>query len=79
MLEAELKTLINKIVTQKTEFQTVEVKSANKGCTEKLYDTLSGFSNQNDGGTIVFGIDESRGFEIVGVYDVQDLQKKVME
>ncbi len=79
MLEAELKVLIDKITHQKTEFQNIEVKSANMGCTEKLYDTLSSFSNQDDGGTIVFGIDEKQGFKVVGVYDAQDLQKKVTE
>lgn len=79
MLEAELNALIDKITHQKTEFQNIEVKSANMGCTEKLYDTLSSFSNQDDGGTIVFGIDEKQGFKVVGVYDAQDLQKKVAE
>ena len=28
---------------------------------------------------ILFGLDESKDFEIVGVYDLQDLQKKVTE
>ena len=79
MSENELKAMIDKIVNQKTEFQNIEVKSAHNGCTEKLYDTLSGFSNQDDGGTIVFGIDEKQGFKVVGVYDAQDLQKKVSE
>jgi len=44
-----------------------------------LFDTLSGFSNQDDGGVIVFGLDENLNFEAVGVYDPQDLQKKVTE
>lgn len=77
MLESELRTLVNKIIDCKTEYQTVEVKCANKGCTEKLYDTLSSFSNQDDGGIIVFGIDEKNGFSVAGVYDPNDLQKKV--
>lgn len=77
MLESELRALVNKITDCKTEFQTVEVKCANKGCTEKLYDTLSSFSNQDDGGIIVFGIDEKNGFSVAGVYDPNDLQKKV--
>lgn len=77
MLESELRALVNKITDCKTEYQTVEVKCANKGCTEKLYDTLSSFSNQDDGGIIVFGIDEKNGFSVAGVYDPNDLQKKV--
>ena len=33
---------------------------------------------QDDGGTIIFGIDESKNFEICGVYDINDIQKKVI-
>ena len=40
---------------------------------------LSSFSNQDSGGTLVFGLDEKQNFAKVGVYDPQDLQKKVME
>ena len=56
-----------------------ELKAANKGCPTRLYDTLSSFANQDEGGVIVFGIDERKGFDVVGVYDAQDLQKKVTE
>ncbi len=79
MLQEELVELANKITKQRAEGQTLEVKAANKGCPKRLYDSLSSFSNQDQGGVIVFGIDESRQFEIVGVYDAQDLQKKVTE
>ena len=79
MLESELETLISKIQSRKCEEQIVEVKSAHKGCTEKLYDTYSAFANQNAGGTLVFGLDEKQGFQKVGVYDAHDLQKKLME
>ena len=40
---------------------------------------MSSFSNQDDGGIIIFGINEKKDFEIQGVYDSQDLQKKVSE
>ena len=43
------------------------------------YTHLSSFSNQDEGGVIVFGLDEKQGFQKVGVYDAQDLQKKLME
>ena len=36
-------------------------------------------SNQDTGGVILFGIDEAQQYELVGVYDAQDLQKKVNE
>lgn len=59
------------------ETATLELKSAQHGCPKKLYDTLSSFSNQDDGGIILFGIDEVNDFAAVGVYDAQDLQKQV--
>jgi len=74
-----LKKLVLDIVSKKTETQTVEVKSAKNGCPTRLFDTLSSFSNQDEGGIIIFGIDELAQFEITGVYDAQDLQKKVTE
>ena len=57
----------------------MELKSAEKGCPTHLYDTLSSFSNQDDGGIIIFGIDEKQDFKEVGVYDSQDIQKKINE
>ena len=79
MVEQELSDLIQQIQTRGCEEQTTEVKAARGGCPEKLYDTISSFSNQNSGGTFVFGLDEKDKFKKVGVYDAQDLQKKVME
>lgn len=74
-----LKEIISNITTTKSGTQTIELKAAIKGCPTKLYDTLSSFSNQDDGGIIIFGIDESDNYSIKGVYDAQDLQKKVTE
>ena len=79
MLEEELVQLVNKITSQKCEKQHIELKKALGGTPTKLYNTLSSFSNQIGGGIIVFGIDEEAGYEAVGVYDAQDLQKKVVE
>lgn len=63
----------------KCETATLEIKSARNGCPKHLYDTLSSFSNQEDGGTIIFGVDETQNFKEVGVYDPQDIQKKINE
>lgn len=68
--------LIQKI---KCETSTLEIKSAEQGCPQRLYDTLSSFSNQDDGGIIIFGGDEKQGYKEVGVYDPQDIQKKINE
>ncbi len=77
MLPEDLVKLVNEIVRQKTEKQNIELKAAEKGCPSHLYDTLSSFSNQDGGGILIFGIDENQDFKPVGVYDLQDLQKKV--
>ena len=79
MLTNELIELVSLIRRQKAEGQILEVKAAEKGCPQRLYDTLSSFSNQDTGGTIVFGLDEKHDFALVGVYDLQDLQKNVTE
>lgn len=75
----ELVELVHQIQAQKTESQGIEVKSARDGCPTRLFGTLSAFSNQDDGGVIVFGLDERAGFSAVGVYDPHDLQRKVTE
>ncbi len=80
MLENELVDLVKKVADDKRETQTIETKAAHGGF-PKIYDTLSSFSNQNDGGKIIFGVDENKDFEIVGIYnnDVQDLQHRISE
>lgn len=77
MLERELINLIDEIKQQKCEKQYIEVKKAAKGTPERLYDTFSSFSNQTNGGIIIFGIDEKNGYDVCGVYDAQDLQVQV--
>ena len=79
MLEDALLEIVRKINREKCEKPHIEVKKASGGTPKKLYDTLSSFSNQVGGGIIIFGIDEASDFKLVGVYDAQDLQKKVME
>ena len=79
MLEKELIELVRKIQVRQCEGQTIEVKKASDGCPTRLYDSLSSFSNQTEGGVIVFGLDEKASFTAVGVYDAQDLQHKVTE
>lgn len=79
MLEEELVQLVKKVISEQCEKQNIELKKAAGGTPSKLYDTLSSFANQIGGGIIIFGIDEDAGYEVVGVYDAQDLQKKVME
>ena len=77
MTVEELEEMLNIIKKTKCETQFLELKSANKGCPKGLFDTLSSFSNQDDGGVLIFGIDEEQDYKEVGVYDAQDLQKKI--
>lgn len=79
MTREELIEKLNFIQKMKCETQTLELKSAEKGCPKRLYDSLSSFSNQDEGGVIIFGIDEENGYKEVGVYNPQDIQKKINE
>ena len=79
MTNEELLQQLKYIQNIKCETQTLELKSAEKGCPTRLYDSLSSFSNQDSGGIIVFGVDEAQGYKEVGVYDAQDIQKKINE
>jgi ATP-dependent DNA helicase RecG len=75
----DLITLVGKIQKIQCEMQTLEIKAAHTGSPTRLFDTLSSFSNQDDGGIIIFGISETDGYEVLGVYDAQDLQHRVAE
>lgn len=79
MTTEELIEKLDLIQKLKCETLTLEIKSAEQGCPKHLYDTLSSFSNQDDGGIIIFGFDEKQNYKEVGVYDPQDIQKKINE
>lgn len=78
MDEKVLNDAIDLVLLRRCETQTIEAKAA-RGGTPRLYDTLSSFSNQTDGGIVVFGIDEDAGYEVCGTFDPQRLQKDVAE
>lgn len=79
MTTEELIEKLELIQKMKSETTTLELKSAEKGCPQHLYDSLSSFSNQDEGGVIIFGIDEKQDYKEVGVYDSQDIRKKINE
>lgn len=79
MTTEELLELLDQVQKMKCESAVLEIKSAETGCPKRLYDTLSAFSNQDEGGVLLFGVKEEDDFKEVGVYDVQDLQKKINE
>lgn len=77
MQEVDLVQLVQDLKKKRVEDNLIEIKAANKGCPTKLYDTLSSFSNQNEGGKILFGISEDSKYDVVGVYDSKQLINKV--
>ena len=79
MTSEALLNLINQVIKSRAEYQFVELKAAREGAPKRIYDSLSSFSNSNDGGIIIFGIDEKSNFELCGVYDLQDIQQKITE
>ena len=79
MQPAELTALVKEIHRQRTERQNVELKACAGGFPGRIYDTLSAFANQDEGGIIIFGMTDKPDFEVAGVYDAEDAQKKIME
>lgn len=59
-----------------TETDKIEAKTAENGCPQKCYGTISAFANKY-GGIIIFGINEHNNFMEQDVYDINDLQKQI--
>jgi ATP-dependent DNA helicase RecG len=77
MTREELRQLIADVQRRQSELDNVEVKAARGGTPRRLYEPLSAFANRTGGGVLLFGLDESKDFSIVGVDDVQRLQKEI--
>ena len=77
MTREELKQLIEELQQRQSELDNVEVKTAKAGTPKRLYESLSVFANRPVGGIVLFGLDEGRKFEMVGVGDFQRLQEEI--
>ena len=77
MLEPDLITLIQKIEHNQCDFQTIEVIAANTN-TPRLYETLSSFSNQDNGGIIVLGLNETDNYKVCGVFNLEKLKHDIV-
>ena len=77
MTRDELKQLISEVQRRQSELDSVEVKSARGGTPRRLYEPLSALANRTGGGVLLFGLDESADFSIVGVSDVHRLQEEI--
>jgi len=73
----ELLQLVDEVRSLCCELDTVEVKRASTKIPRRLFEVLSAFANSDDGGVVIFGIDEENDFEVVGVADPQKLQADV--
>jgi ATP-dependent DNA helicase RecG len=52
----------------------IEAKEAKTDLPQKIWQTVSAFSNTHDGGTIIFGVSEQEKFQIVGVRNAAKIQ-----
>ncbi|MGD2012250.1 MAG: ATP-binding protein, partial [Desulfobacterales bacterium] len=77
MKRDDLQNLIAEIQAAQSESDTVEVKTARGGTPKRLYEALSALANHTGGGIILFGLDETKDFSIVGVGDAHQLQEDV--
>ena len=77
MRNEELKQLIADVQNRQSELDSVEVKAARRGTPKRIYEALSAFANRPGGGVILFGLDESSDFSVVGVGDSQRLQEEI--
>jgi ATP-dependent DNA helicase RecG len=59
------------------ELANVEVKAARGGTPGRLYESLSAFANRTGGGVLLFGLNESSDFSIIGVGDAHRLQEEI--
>lgn len=77
MTRNEHRQLIDEVQKRHNEFDHVEVKTARGGTPKRLYEPLSAFANRTGGGVLLFGLDESKDFSVVGVGDAHRLQADI--
>lgn len=77
MTREELHQLISSVQRQQTELDNLEVKAARGGTPRRLFEPLSAFANRTGGGVILFGLNETSDFSIVGVGDAHRLQEEL--
>ncbi len=77
MTREELLELIASVRRYESELGSVEVKSAHRGTPKRLFELLSALANRTGGGAILFGLEESTDYRVVGVGDASRLQEDV--
>lgn len=79
MNRSETVELIQAVCTGEFEDAGLEVKRAQRGLPQRLYEALSAFANQAGGGVILLGIDEGQGFCLTGVEAVQTVMTELTD
>ena len=79
MTQEKLLELISEGQQPQSELDDIEIKSAHKGTSQRLYEPISAFANSISEGVILFRLDEEGNYEIVGVGDLQRLQEEVSQ
>lgn len=74
MTAEELKAIIASLREMNADTTHLEAKAATKALPKRLWETLSTFANTPGGGLLLLGVDESRGFEAVGVQNPGKVQ-----
>ena len=77
MSREELRQLVAEVQRRQCELDNVEVKAARGGTPKRLFETLSAFANRPGGGVLLFGLDETRNFSLVGVGNAHRLQEEL--
>jgi len=77
MTHEELLELIRSVERFQSELGDIEVKAAQRGTPQRLFESLSAFANRTGGGVILLGLDENRAFEVVGVGDAHRITAEV--
>lgn len=74
MTDQELAAIVQALRDVGTDRRAVEVKRAHRALPERLWETLSAFSNTPGGGILLLGLEESAGFAVSGVEDPARIQ-----
>lgn len=77
MTRDELLQMIADVQRHRSELSDVEVKAARGGTPKRLHEALSAFANHSGGGIILFGLDEEKDFEVIGVGNTRRLQEEI--
>ena len=73
----DLSKIIAEVQKLQSELDDMEVKAAQKGTPQRIFEALSAFSNRPGGGVLLLGLDKSKRFENVGVGNAHRLQEEI--